>query len=87
MTKQKTMHYSPSYAAVILFGGVNELARQLSISGSSVSRWRTSVHTGGSIPSIYHEQILELAKEQGIDFTAEDVVEGKTLPITHDRVR
>lgn len=84
-TKEKLKHYSPSAAAVIQFGGVNELARLLGIAGSNVSRWRTSPHTGGMIPNTYYGKILELAKELGIDFTAEDIVKGKVLPVTADR--
>jgi hypothetical protein len=85
-TKQiKMKHYGPAAAAVILFGGVNELGRLLGISGSNVSRWRTSPHTGGMIPNTYYAKILSMAEELGVDFTATDLVKGKVLPVTPDR--
>lgn len=54
-------------------------ARALGINSSSVSRWRmSSAHRGldGRVPSIHQAPILRIARERGMNITAEDLIHG-----------
>lgn len=78
MTEEKTL-YSPADVVIYLFGGVNNTAELLEVSGSTVSRWRDSHHTQGKIPPRYYDEILAIAEHNKIKLTYEDLVKGRMM--------
>ena len=76
------MHQSPAAYTIALFGGIRPLARELDVDPSTVFRWKEPVDRGGSaglIPSSIQSRLLTLAKSQGLDLTAEDLIHGREV--------
>lgn len=70
---------TPAERVISKFGGIRPLARMLDIDHSSVQRWtrpKTQRGSGGLIPSRHHQRILNLAREQGLDIDAADLIVG-----------
>lgn len=68
---------SPAEKVIEAFGGVRVLARLLGRNPSSVVRWRqpkAEGGTGGVVPSALQGRVLVLARERGLDITAEDLI-------------
>lgn len=77
------MHLAPAHYAAHVFGGVCALARVLGKSPGRVSNWlrpRSVRGQGGRIVSDdIKVRLLDLAKEQGLDLTAEDLIRGREV--------
>jgi hypothetical protein len=57
--------------------GIAITARYVGRSTASVCRWRTPIEaggTGGRVPPKSHAKILAIAKEKGLNITAEDLI-------------
>lgn len=68
---------TPADKAINAFGGVRALARALERNPSSVVRWRKPKDEGGSagaVPSALQGRILSMARERGLNLTAEDLI-------------
>jgi len=87
MTKPKMVQFSPIDVAIYSFGGVNILAALLGVAGSTVSRWRDSKTALGKIPAKYIDQIISLAESRNIKMGYKDLVVGRIMAQTKDRVR
>jgi hypothetical protein len=68
-------HLTPVDLAVKLFGGVRALARAVGRDPAAVSRWKKS----GCIPSSVQLHLLRVAKSQGLDLTAHDIIFGREI--------
>ena len=64
---------SPAAVVIAAFGGVRATARILDIDPSAVSRWQRSGH----IPVQHQRRILEIAADQHIWLTAQDIIFGR----------
>lgn len=74
------MNTTPASLVIEVFGGVRKAARALGVMPSTVCRWRLPREkggTGGTVPSSAARKILRLAKERGLDLTAEDLLVGR----------
>jgi hypothetical protein len=71
------VHLTPSKLAILLFGGVSILAKQLEISKVTVSSWQT--RGDGGIPRQHHLKIIEVAKRKKIELSPEDLVFGRDI--------
>jgi hypothetical protein len=69
---------SPAEVVIESFGGIRATARVLHLDPSAVSHWRFS----GRVPGFHLRRILVLAKQHGIEITAEDLILGRET--THD---
>lgn len=71
------MSDTPAAKVIKAFGGVRATARRLNRNSSTISRWqieRERGGTGGRIPASLQGEILELAKEDGLLLTADDLI-------------
>lgn len=60
----------PAYSIMKLLGGPSPTARGLDLKPHSTLRWQQPVEkrgSGGSIPFKYHDKIIALAAERGIE--------------------
>ena len=76
------MHLNPAEYVVHCFGGVRKAGKALGRTASAVSKWNRSdknLGCGGRIPSRMQDVILQVAKIQGLDITAEDLVLGREV--------
>lgn len=73
----KGIYLTPSKYAILVFGGVRPLARQIGVKPNTVCSWQT--RGDGSIPSSNYKPILDAAKKKGLDISADDLVFGRTL--------
>lgn len=81
-TGRRQVWYSPGEYAVHVFGGVKKLARILGMEPTNISRWQRSRHEGGPrglIPNKKQKVVLDIAKERGLDLTAEDIIYGRQV--------
>ena len=77
------MKLSPAEYLIHVFGGVRATARIVDREPSSVSKWQNYIDKTGSqggIPRVIHQTILKHAKKNGLDFTADDLVNGRNVP-------
>ena len=73
----------PAASVIAKFGGVRELARQLKLNPSTVSKWQTlhkkkgrvSGGCDGLIPARYHATLLAMARAQGVSLRADDLIQ------------
>lgn len=73
---------TPADYVITKFGGIRPLARMLGIDHSSVQRWTRPLSkrgSGGLIPSRHHQRILTLAREQGVEIDAANLIVGGDL--------
>jgi hypothetical protein len=74
---------APAHYAAHVFGGVCSLARILGKSPGRVSYWLKPRKVGGADGRIPSDDIkvrlLDLAKERGIDLSAEDLLRGREV--------
>lgn len=66
----------PAQCAIEAFGGVRALARAVGVSPDIVSRWRS--RCDGFIPRQQAVKIYQLARDRGLELTAEDLLIGRT---------
>lgn len=69
------MKISPPEVVIREFGGVRKLARLLGKNPSGISRWKRRKR----VPTACQRRILELARERGVNITAEDLIMGRYL--------
>ena len=70
----------PADYIIHIFGGVRPTARALNRAPSSVTAWRWPRKRKGlnhTIPSALHQKILKIAKDEGLDITASDLIYGR----------
>lgn len=70
---------TPADIVISRFNGARELARLLGKDPSTIHRWRMPAEKGGlagRVPSAAQVKLLGLARERGIDLTAEDLIHG-----------
>jgi hypothetical protein len=82
ITRRTSVHLTPAEYIIKVFGGVRKTARAIGRSPSSVVRWKSPAHvggTGGDIPDAAKRRILLVAKEQKIDINLEDLFYGRTI--------
>lgn len=76
------MNASPAEYVISVFGGVRALGRAIGRSPGSVSRWqraKSNRGTGGDIPRAAQKLILDQAKKEGLDITANDLIHGRKV--------
>lgn len=69
-------HMTPAEIVIETFGGVRATARALGKSPSSVSRWQAD---RGLIPSSAQQQIMQLARDRGLDLTSDELIDGRAV--------
>lgn len=60
----------PAHSIIQICGGVPTVSRTLGVAWSSPPRWRNPTEkggTGGVIPRKYHDRIIALAAERGVE--------------------
>jgi hypothetical protein len=68
-------HLNPAEYAILVFGGASVIAREIGKTRGAVNRWKGY----GGVPRSSHRKLLEIAKRKKIDFTAQDLITGRTL--------
>jgi hypothetical protein len=68
-------HLRPADVVIKEFG-IRPLAAELTVSPSTVWRWKNS--DPGLVPSEHHVALLDLAKRWGKQLTAEDLINGRS---------
>lgn len=71
-----TLHVlNPAFAVIEKLGGKTNLAEQLNLDKSTLSRWcqPKPSGTGGLIPQRYWSALVTLARRQGVDITLEEL--------------
>ena len=80
---EETMqHLNPAEYVIRKFGGVRKAAKAIGRDPGAVSKWRQPKEkrgSGGSIPSAAQRAILKAAAELGLDITADDLINGRTV--------
>lgn len=69
----------PADIVISRFDGVRPLARLLGKDPSTIHRWRMPAAKGGldgRVPSQVQVRLLELAKEHGVELTADELISG-----------
>lgn len=69
----------PADIVIFRFGGVRPLARLLGKDPSTIHRWRMPAEKGGlagRVPSMSQARLLDLAREQGVTLTPEELISG-----------
>lgn len=64
------MFHEPAHSLLELLGGPSPVARHLGKAPATTLRWRydpTKGGTGGTIPKKYHDPLIELARQRGLD--------------------
>lgn len=74
-TPNRTRHFNPAEYVILIFGGASVVARHLNKDRSSVWKWKG--YQG--VPRSNHIKLLEIAKREKIDLTAQDLINGRTL--------
>lgn len=72
-----TIHtVEPAYSVVERLGGKTEVAHQLQLDKSTLSRWcqPRPEGTGGQIPQRHWPQLLQMARVKGVTITIEELV-------------
>lgn len=60
----------PAYSIIQICGGPPVVSRTLGVAWSSPPRWRNPIEkggTGGVIPRKYHDRLIALAAERGVE--------------------
>jgi hypothetical protein len=67
----------PASSIIAKLGGPSKVAAVVGVHPTRVSNWkraRASGGTGGTIPQTHHLAIIRLAKENGVDLGADDLL-------------
>jgi hypothetical protein len=72
MEDQKPRKRNTPASRAIRLLGVKRIATRCDLTSDAVNKW--SQAPGGLIPARHQRQVLELARELGKDFTAEDIL-------------
>lgn len=70
------MHMDPAQYVVSVFGGVCALARAIGKTPGRVSHWR---RTGRIASDDVKRRVLAVARERGLDLTADDLLDGREV--------
>lgn len=76
------LYLTPADCVIRAFGGVRKTARALGRDPGCISKWnwpRERKGCGGDIPTPILKKILDIAKEQKLDLTAEHLIYGRTI--------
>jgi hypothetical protein len=78
------MHLNPVAYSVKVFGGTCKLARAIGVARWTVSKWKQPAgvwrYGEGDLPSTeVQRKILQAAKDQNLDLTAEDLINGREI--------
>jgi hypothetical protein len=79
-TDATVVNTSPATLVIKAFGGVRKAARALGVRPSTVCRWNLPLERGGmggQVPSKAARKILMLAKQRGLELTADDLLVGR----------
>lgn len=83
-------HLSPADYIIHIFGGVRATARAIGRTPPTVSKWQRG-HTQkghkvstGALPADVLKPILEKAKADNLDITAEDLILGRKVPFNQE---
>lgn len=74
------MRLTPVDCAVRAFGGVRPLATAIRQYPGSVCQWRTRQtkrRAAGDLPTVVQRRVLEVARERGLQLSAEDLILGR----------
>jgi len=72
----QTIHTEePAYSVIEKLGGKSEVAEQLGLDKSTLSRWcqPRPQGTGGLVPQRYWPQLLQMAREQNVRITLKEL--------------
>lgn len=67
----------PATRILAILGGPSKVAARLGLHRTRVSNWKRPKDRGGSggrIPQNHHRALLEYAREQGVEISAEDLL-------------
>jgi DNA-binding transcriptional regulator YdaS (Cro superfamily) len=67
----------PASSIIAKLGGPSKVAADVGVHPTRVSNWkrdRAKGGTGGTIPQAHHLAILRLAKERGVELSADDLL-------------
>ena len=70
---EKFNNQTPVDICIKAFGGVRKLAKAMGIDPAAVSRWKKR----GTVPAYIQKKLLETAKLQGLEISAEDLIFGR----------
>lgn len=75
MTIQTIHTEEPAYSVIEKLGGKSEVAEQLGLDKSTLSRWcqPRPQGTGGLVPQRYWPQLLQMAREQNVRITLKEL--------------
>lgn len=71
------MYLPPAHYVIFKFGGPQRTADALKMSRYAVHHWKTRYR--GRIPSSKQSLILEIAKSEGLDIIASDLIQGRRV--------
>lgn len=71
----RTRHLNPAEYAILVFGGVTVIAREVGVTRASVWKWKGYGH----IPTTHQKALLEKAKSKKIDLTEKDIIYGRKI--------
>lgn len=76
MAKTNLSRYlNPAEYVILVFGGASIVGKHIGRNRTSVWKWKA--YEG--VPRQHHKTLLEVAKKQKIDLTAQDLISGRTL--------
>lgn len=70
---ENTPKLTPVDICIKAFGGVRKLAKAMGIDPAAVSRWKKR----GTVPAYIQKKLLTIAKAQGLDINADDLIFGR----------
>lgn len=76
------MRVTPAQIVIDYYGSAGAVARALGVDRSAVSKWRAPKEKQGSegyLPARVLRQLMLLAKEQGLPWTAEELILGREV--------
>lgn len=77
------MRCDPADSIIKLLGGLSAVAKAANTTATTVMRWRMPREkggTGGFVPRKYHDFLISLAAEKGIDLAPAAFVDTAALP-------
>lgn len=70
---ENTPNLTPVDICIKAFGGVRKLAKAMGIDPAAVSRWKKR----GTVPAYIQKKLLTVAKAQGLEISADDLIFGR----------
>lgn len=81
------MHLNPAQYVIKVFGGVRATARAIGRRPGAVINWKNPKKRGGCdghVPSAAQRLILQIATDEGLDITPDDLMFGRDIKIIAD---